>query len=185
MNIVDTPLEGCFIIEPAFYEDSRGFFMETFNQERFNKVTGLKPVFVQDNLSKSSYGVIRGLHQQLPPFAQSKLVYVLEGKVIDVAVDVRKNSPTFGQHIAVELSSENKKQLFIPKGFLHGFSVLSETVIFAYKCEGYYHKESEMGINPLDTYLNIDWKIEKGKEVLSEKDLQAITFDKLNPVELK
>ncbi len=184
MIVTETQLKGCFIIEPQVFEDSRGFFIETFNLNRFAEKTGYEPRFVQDNLSKSSYGVIRGLHQQLPPYAQAKLVYVLDGKVIDVAVDVRKNSPTFGQHIAVELSSENKRQLFIPKGFLHGFSVISETVLFAYKCEGFYNKESECGVNPLDKRLNIDWKIEKGKEILSEKDMTAISFEQLNPVEI-
>ncbi|MDR2121491.1 MAG: dTDP-4-dehydrorhamnose 3,5-epimerase [Flavobacteriaceae bacterium] len=179
MTIIETKLKGCFIVEPQVFEDSRGFFMETFNLKRFSEKTGYKPEFVQDNLSRSSYGVIRGLHQQLPPYAQSKLVYVLEGKVIDVAVDVRKDSPTFGQYVSVELSAENKKQLFIPKGFLHGFSVLSETVLFAYKCEGFYNKESEFGINPLDAALNIDWGIEKGKEILSGKDLTAASFEEL------
>ncbi|TWP23738.1 dTDP-4-dehydrorhamnose 3,5-epimerase [Apibacter muscae] len=179
MKVVETELKGCFIIEPKVYEDSRGFFMETYNLKSFQEQIGYKPEFVQDNLSKSSFGVIRGLHQQLPPFAQAKLVYVLEGKVLDVAVDVRENSETYGQHIAVELSSENKKQLFIPKGFLHGFSVLSETVIFAYKCEGFYNKESEFGINPLDETLNINWGIEKGKEILSDKDRTSISFNQL------
>ncbi|MDR3272908.1 MAG: dTDP-4-dehydrorhamnose 3,5-epimerase [Flavobacteriaceae bacterium] len=184
MTVTETKLKGCFIIEPQAFTDSRGFFMETFNVEKFKEHIGYKPDFVQDNLSKSSYGVIRGLHRQLPPHAQAKLVYVLDGKVIDVAVDIRKNSPTFGQHVAMELSSDNKKQLFIPKGFLHGFAVLSETALFAYKCEGSYHKESESGINPLDKTLNIDWKIEKGKEILSEKDLNAPSFNELKPVNL-
>lgn len=182
MLVTETKLKGCFIIEPEIFKDNRGYFMETFNLDKFTNHTGYKPNFVQDNLSVSSYGVIRGLHQQLPPFAQSKLVYVIEGKVLDVAVDVRKGSPTFGQYISVELSSENKKQLFIPKGFLHGFSVLSDKVIFAYKCEGFYHKESEYGINPLDKTLHIDWNIEKGKEIISEKDMQARAFTELIPV---
>ena len=184
MTVTETELKGCFIIEPQVFADSRGFFMETFNTKKFEEHTGYKSDFVQDNLSKSSYGVIRGLHQQLPPYAQAKLVYVLDGEVIDVAVDIRKNSPTFGQYVAVELSSDNKKQLFIPKGFLHGFAVLSETAVFAYKCEGFYHKESESGIYPLDKALNIDWKIEKGGEILSEKDLNAPSFNELIPVEL-
>jgi dTDP-4-dehydrorhamnose 3,5-epimerase len=184
MILTETKLKGCFILELQKFEDSRGFFMETFNLNKFIEKIGYKPEFVQDNLSKSSYGVIRGLHQQLPPHAQAKLVYVLSGKVLDVAVDVRKNSPTFGEYVAVELSSENNKQLFIPKGFLHGFSVLSESVLFAYKCEGFYNKESEYGINPMDKTLNIDWKIEKGKEILSEKDKTAVSFRELNPVEV-
>lgn len=184
MNVTETKLKGCFILEPQIYNDSRGYFMETFNLEKFTEKIGYKPNFVQDNLSVSTYGVIRGLHQQLPPFAQSKLVYVLEGKVLDVAVDVRRGSHTFGQFISIELSSDNKKQLFIPKGFLHGFSVLSEKVIFAYKCEGFYHKVSEYGINPLDKSLNIDWKIKKGKEIISEKDKKAISLNELNPVSL-
>lgn len=184
MIVTETKLKGCYIIEPQFFEDSRGFFMETFNREKFTKKLGYTPDFVQDNVSQSTFGVIRGLHQQLPPYSQAKLVYVLQGKVIDVAVDARKDSPTYGQYISVELSSKNKRQLFIPKGFLHGFSVLSDTVIFAYKCEGLYNKESEISVNPLDKYLNIDWEIPKGKEILSEKDLNAISFNDLKPIDL-
>lgn len=184
MILTETTLKGCYILNPQVFEDSRGFFMETFNLDTFEKRVGYKPNFVQDNVSKSSYGVIRGLHQQLPPYSQAKLVYVLQGKVIDVAVDVRKNSPTYGQYISVELSASNKKQLFIPKGFLHGFSVLSESVIFAYKCEGFYHKESEQGVNPLDKDLNIDWGIDAGDRIISEKDLNAISFKEFKPIEL-
>lgn len=184
MIVTETKLKGCYVVEPKVFEDSRGYFMETYNFKQFEKQLGYKPNFVQDNVSMSSYGVIRGLHQQLPPFTQAKLVYVLQGKVIDVAVDTRKNSPTFGQYVSVELSSKNKKQLFIPKGFLHGFSVLSETVLFAYKCEGYYNKKNEINVNPLDKGLNIDWGIENGKEILSNKDLNGISFKDFKPIEI-
>ncbi|CVK15290.1 MAG: dTDP-4-dehydrorhamnose 3,5-epimerase [Apibacter sp.] len=184
MIVNETKLKGCYILEPKVFEDSRGFFMETFNFEKFEKKVGYKPNFVQDNVSKSSYGVIRGLHQQSPPYSQAKLVYVLQGNVIDVAVDARKNSPTFGQYVSVDLSSRNRKQLFIPKGFLHGFSVISDTVIFAYKCEGFYNKESELNVNPLDKDLNIDWGIRNDDRILSEKDLNAISFKELEPIEL-
>jgi len=170
-----TNLLDCYVLKPKVFEDERGFFYESYNQNTFNEIIG-EIIFVQDNLARSNYGVLRGLHIQLPPYSQSKLLYVLEGKIIDVAVDVRKNSPTFGQSFQVELSAENKKQLFIPKGFLHGYSVLSDTALVAYKCDGFYHKESESGIHPLDKTLNINWNIPDEKIQLSEKDRNAISF---------
>lgn len=183
MEILETKLKGCFIISPRVFIDSRGFFFESYNQNVFNeKVAEIH--FVQDNLAKSQFGVVRGLHIQLPPFSQTKLVQVLEGKIIDVAVDVRKNSPTFGQSIQVELSAENKKQLFIPKGFLHGYSVISETALVSYKCDDFYHKESENGVFPLDKELNIDWKIPFQQMILSEKDQKAIPFSQFSAIEI-
>lgn len=170
MNVVKTPIEGLFIIEPQVFEDSRGYFFESYQAEKL-KNQGINEVFVQDNQSKSSYGVIRGLHYQLEPYAQTKLIRVLVGAIYDVAVDVRKGSPTYGQWFGLELSAENKKQLFVPKGFAHGFSVLSETAVAMYKCDRLYQPGSEGGIVYNDPTLNIDWKIEAGKEVLSPKDL--------------
>ncbi len=172
MNFIKTAIDGVIIVEPRIFEDDRGYFFESYNQAEFLQ-NGISNVFVQDNQSKSCYGVIRGLHCQLGQHAQAKLVRVLEGKVLDVAVDIRKNSPTFGQHIAVELSAENKRQLFIPRGFLHGFSVLSETAIFAYKCDNLYHKEAEFGIRYDDPQIAIDWKIPPEKIITSEKDRLA------------
>src|SRR5690554_1048901 len=173
MNITQTHLKGCFIIEPAVFEDERGYFFESFNERKLEEVLGYAPRFVQDNQSKSSYGVVRGLHQQLGDMAQAKLVRALEGTVLDVVVDVRPDSDTYGQSFSVELSAENKKQLFVPRGFLHGFSVLSNEAVFFYKCDNFYDKASEAGIHPLDPSLNIDWKIERSKMVLSEKDKEA------------
>jgi len=172
MNFIKTAIDGVIIVEPRIFEDDRGYFFESYNQAEFLQ-NGISNVFVQDNQSKSCYGVIRGLHCQLGQHAQAKLVRVLEGKVLDVAVDIRKNSPTFGQHIAVELSAENKRQLFIPRGFLHGFSVLSETAVFAYKCDNLYHKEAEFGIRYDDPQIAIDWKIPPEKIITSEKDRLA------------
>ena len=169
MNIIPASLPEVFIIEPRIFEDSRGYFFESWNREAFEKA-GLYYEFVQDNESLSTYGTIRGLHFQKGEHAQAKLVRVLEGVVLDVAVDLRKDSPTYGKHVAVELSAENKRQLLIPRGFAHGFSVLSETAVFAYKCDNQYCKESEGGIRYDDPQLAIDWKVEKGKELLSEKD---------------
>ena len=169
MNIIKTSIEGIVIIEPRLFKDERGYFFESFNQREFEEKV-FKTTFVQDNESKSSYGVIRGLHYQKPPFAQSKLVRVIKGAVLDVAVDIRKGSPTFGQHVAVELSEENHRQFFIPRGFAHGFSVLSEEVIFQYKCDEFYHPEAEGAIAWNDTELGIDWKIPRDKVILSEKD---------------
>ena len=165
-----TFIQDLIVFEPKVFDDNRGYFFEAYNERAFLQ-EGIETKFVQDNQSKSSYGVIRGLHYQMNPFAQSKLVRVLEGKILDVAVDIRKGSETFGKYYAVELSAENKKQLLIPPGFAHGFSVLSETAIVLYKCDAFYNKESEGGILFNDPELNIDWGIPHGKEIVSEKDL--------------
>lgn len=178
MKATETKLKGCFIIEPSVFGDSRGYFFESYNQLKFKELTGVAPLFLQDNQSSSSYGVLRGLHQQTGEFAQAKLVRVLEGKVLDVAVDVREGSETYGQYVAVELSAENKLQLFIPRGFLHGFAVLSEIATFFYKCDNLYNKESEDGVNPLDETLAIDWRIPVDKIILSDKDKVARPFNK-------
>lgn len=172
MKFIKTEIDGVIIVEPTVFEDARGYFFESYNEAEFSK-NGITNKFVQDNQSKSSYGVIRGLHCQLGEHAQAKLVRVLEGKVLDVAVDIRKNSPTFGKHVAVELSAENKRQLFIPRGFLHGFSVLSETAVFAYKCDNLYCKESEFSIRFDDKHVGIDWKIPADKILVSDKDKLA------------
>ena len=175
MPFVQCNIPGLVIVEPNVFEDSRGYFFEAYNETIF-KQNGIACNFLQDNQSKSSKGVVRGLHYQLPPFAQSKLVRVLDGVIIDVAVDIRKGSPTYGQHFALELSSENRKQLFIPAGFAHGFSVLSETAVVLYKCDALYNKESEGGIRFDDSALNIDWKINKVDALVSEKDIQLPLF---------
>lgn len=169
MNVIKTAIEGVFILEPRLFEDARGYFFESFNQREFEEKVG-KTVFVQDNESKSAYGVVRGLHIQKPPYTQSKLVRVVKGAVLDVAVDVRKGSSTFGQHVAVELTGENHRQFFIPKGFLHGFSVLSEEVVFQYKCDNFYAPASEGAVAWDDPDLGIDWRIPADKVILSEKD---------------
>ena len=172
MNFIKTEIDGVIIVEPKIFEDSRGYFFESYNEDEFIK-NGITNKFVQDKQSKSSYGVIRGLHCQLGKHAQAKLVRVLQGKVLDVAVDIRKNSKTFGKHVAVELSAENQRQLFIPRGFLHGFSVLSDTAVFAYKCDNFYHKESEFGIRYDDPEIAINWKIPAESVITSEKDRLA------------
>jgi len=174
MPFFETEFPGLIIFEPVVYNDNRGYFFESFNANVFDKqaIGG----FVQDNQSHSVYGVIRGLHYQLNPHAQSKLVRVLSGRIQDVAVDMRKGSPTHGKVFSIELSNENKKQLYIPKGFAHGFSVLSETAEVMYKCDGFYHKESEAGIVFNDVSLAIDWKIPSGKANVSEKDLVLSSF---------
>lgn len=169
MEIIKTDIEGVVIIEPRIFKDSRGYFFESFSNKEFEEKIG-KTTFVQDNESFSSYGVIRGLHFQKPPFTQAKLVRVIQGKVLDVAVDLRKESPTYGKHVAVELTGENHRQLFIPRGFAHGFSVLSEQVLFQYKCDNYYSPQSEGGILWNDPELKIDWKIPTDMIILSEKD---------------
>ena len=169
MNIIKTDIEGVVIIEPKVFGDSRGYFFESYSQRDFNSLVG-EVNFVQDNESKSCYGVIRGLHFQKPPFEQSKLVRVVKGKVLDVAVDIREGSPTFGKHVAVELSEENHRQLFIPKGFAHGFSVLSEEAVFQYKCDNFYAPEYEGAIAWNDPALGIDWRIPVDKVIISEKD---------------
>lgn len=177
MKVTETELKGCFVIEPAVFKDDRGYFFESFNAKRFNEIIGKKVAFVQDNQSYSSYGVIRAIHYQLGDFAQAKLVRVLSGRVKDVAVDLRKGSPTFGQHFSIELSAENKKQLFIPRGFGHGFSVLSESAEFFYKCDNFYNKASERGIIYNDLSLNIDWQIPLNEIKVSEKDLDLSVLE--------
>ena len=175
MEVIKTAIEGLLIIEPTVFGDSRGYFFESYNKQRFNEATGLDIDFVQDNQSKSCYGVLRGLHFQKPPYAQSKLVRCVRGKVLDVAVDIRKSSPTFGKYVAVELTEDNHRQLFIPHGFAHGFVVLSEEAIFQYKCDNFYHKESEGAIAWNDPEINIDWTIPFDDVMLSDKD-------KVNPL---
>ena len=169
MNIIETSIAGLVIIEPRIFEDSRGYFFESFSQREFDERVA-KVVFVQDNESRSTYGVMRGLHFQRPPYTQSKLVRCVRGAVLDVVVDLRKGSPTYGQHVAVEITEQNHRQVFIPKGMAHGFAVLSETAIFQYKCDEFYHPESEGGISLLDPSLGIDWRIPREKAILSDKD---------------
>ena len=169
MKIVETPIEGLFIIEPQVFGDNRGYFLETF-RESFLKEAGINTAFVQDNESRSIRGVVRGLHYQINPFAQAKLVRVVSGTVFDVAVDLRRNSPTFKKWFGLELSGENKKQLYIPRGFAHGFSVLSETAVFAYKCDAYYQQNAERGILFNDPELNINWKLSSEEMIVSGKD---------------
>jgi dTDP-4-dehydrorhamnose 3,5-epimerase len=175
MPFIKTYIQDLQVFEPKVFEDNRGYFFEAYNEEVFAS-EGIHYTFVQDNQSKSSYGVVRGLHYQLNPFAQTKLVRVLEGKIIDVAVDIRKGSPTFGKHFSIELSAENRKQLLIPHGFAHGFSVISEIAIVLYKCDQFYNKESEGGIIYNDPSLNIDWKIPAANRVVSDKDLRLPRF---------
>lgn len=184
MNFVKTSIPEVLIIEPKVFCDDRGYFFESFSQRELEKQIP-KTEFVQDNESKSEKGVLRGLHYQLPPFAQSKLVRVIEGVVLDVAVDIREGSPTFGQHVAVELSAENKKQLFIPRGFAHGFVVLSDTAIFSYKVDNYYAPQSERAIRFDDPSLNIDWRLPVDYLKLSEKDKVAPLFDKADLFDYK
>lgn len=169
MNVIETDINGVVIIEPKIFEDSRGYFFESFSQKEFDANVRLT-TFVQDNESKSSYGVMRGLHFQKPPYTQAKLVRCVKGAVLDVAVDIRKGSPTYGKHVAVELTENNHRQLFIPRGFAHGFAVLSDTAIFQYKCDWFYKPEADGGINILDESLGIDWKIPIDKAILSDKD---------------
>ena len=169
MNIIKTEIDGVVIIEPRLFKDDRGYFFESYSEKDFNaQVREIK--FVQDNESKSSYGVLRGLHFQKPPYAQSKLVRVIKGAVLDVAVDIRKGSPTFGKHVAVELAEDNHRQFFIPRGFAHGFSVLTPEVIFQYKCDNFYAPQSEGALAWDDPDLGIDWRIPSDKIILSEKD---------------
>lgn len=169
MNVIETGIEGLLILEPRIFKDARGYFFESFSQREFEEMVG--PVrFVQDNESMSTYGVMRGLHFQRPPYTQTKLVRCVSGRVLDVAVDIRLGSPTYGLHVAVELSAENHRQFFISKGFAHGFAVLSETAVFQYKCDEFYHPEADDGISILDGSLGIDWRIPTDKAILSEKD---------------
>ena len=170
INVIKIDIEGVLIIEPKVFGDARGYFLESFNAKEFSEKTGLNINFVQDNESMSSYGVMRGLHFQRPPFTQSKLVRCVKGAVLDVAVDIRKGSPTYGQHVAVELSEENHRQFFVPRGFAHGFAVLSETAVFQYKCDNFYAPQADGGISILDDSLGIDWKIPTEKALLSDKD---------------
>lgn len=180
MEIKRTEINDVLIIEPRVFKDARGYFFESFSQREFDeKVTpiiGHKIHFVQDNESMSSYGVMRGLHFQRPPFTQSKLVRCVKGAVLDVAVDIRKSSPTYGKHVAVELTEDNHRQFFVPRGFAHGFAVLSETAIFQYKCDEFYHPEADGGISITDTSLDIDWRIPVDKAILSEKDMKHSTL---------
>ncbi len=171
MEVIKTAIEGVVIIEPRIFKDARGYFFESFSQKEFNEK--VMPInFVQDNESMSSYGVMRGLHYQKMPYTQSKLVRCVKGAVLDVAVDIRKGSPTFGQHVAVELTEENHRQLFVPRGFAHGFAVLSETAIFQYKCDNFYAPQADAGIQLMDEELGIDWRIPTAEALLSEKDLK-------------
>ena len=169
MEVIKTSIEGVVIIEPRIFKDARGYFFESFSQQEFEEKVG-KVQFVQDNESMSSYGVMRGLHFQRPPYTQSKLVRCVKGGVLDIAVDIRKGSPTYGQHVAVELSEHNHRQFFIPQGFAHGFAVLSGTAVFQYKCDNFYHPEADGGISILDESLGLDWRIPTEKAILSEKD---------------
>lgn len=175
MKVIDTSIEGLKIIKPDIFRDSRGYFFESYSKKMFDDVVA-NVEFVQDNESCSSYGVIRGLHFQYPPHCQAKLVRCVKGRVLDVAVDLRKGSVTYGKHVAIELSEDNHLQFFIPHGFAHGFSVLSETAVFQYKCDDYYHPETEGGISCIDSALGIDWRIEPDKAILSEKDLKHISL---------
>ena len=170
IEVKKTDIEGVLIIEPKVFGDARGYFLESFNAKEFAEKTGLNINFVQDNESMSSYGVMRGLHFQNPPYTQSKLVRCVKGTVLDVAVDIRKGSPTYGQHVAVELTEDNHRQFFVPRGFAHGFAVLSETAVFLYKCDNFYAPQADGGISILDGSLGIDWKIPTEKALLSEKD---------------
>ncbi|PIF06523.1 MAG: dTDP-4-dehydrorhamnose 3,5-epimerase [Draconibacterium sp.] len=176
MQVKLTPIQGLLIVEPLVFDDERGYFFETYQFEKYAE-KGISTTFLQDNESKSGRGVVRGLHYQLNPYAQAKLVRVVQGSVFDVAVDLRKGSPTFGKWFGVELSGVNKKQLFIPKGFAHGFSVLSETAVFAYKCDEKYNKGAERSIQLADKKLNIDWKIPGEEWIVSEKDSMAPPFE--------
>lgn len=174
MNVVKTDIEGLLILEPRVFADARGYFFESFSQRDFDAqvapVLGHTVHFVQDNESMSSYGVVRGLHYQNPPYTQTKLVRCVLGAVLDVAVDIRRGSPTFGQHVAVELTAENHRQFLVSKGFAHGFAVLSETAVFQYKCDEFYHPEADAGIQLLDPALGIDWRIPTDQAIMSEKD---------------
>ncbi|CAG0906234.1 unnamed protein product [Cyprideis torosa] len=180
--IISEPFKDCFLLENTVFGDDRGYFMESFNKKRFHELTGLQVEFVQDNQSKSVRNVIRGLHIQRPPFCQAKLVRVLQGQVLDVAVDVREGSPTYGQSFVAELSAENNRLLFVPKGMLHGFSVLSEAAVFSYKCDDYYNKEAEDGVYPLDSDLKIDWGVNLQEAILSDKDKDAQIFADFKPI---
>lgn len=175
MEVIETEIEGVVILEPQVFGDSRGYFFESFSQRDFEKKVR-RIAFVQDNESMSSYGVMRGLHFQRPPFTQSKLVRCVKGAVLDVAVDIRKGSPTYGCHVAVELTEDNHRQLFVPRGFAHGFSVLSDKAVFQYKCDNFYAPQADGGISITDASLGIDWMIPVEKALLSEKDMKHVLF---------
>ena len=179
MNVIKTDIEGVLVIEPQVFGDERGYFFESFNAERFLAQTGVEVTFVQDNESRSKRGVLRGLHFQREPHAQAKLVRVVQGRVLDVAVDIRPKSPTFGRYVVVELSGENKRQLFIPKGLAHGYVVLEDDTVFQYKCDEYYHPESEDGIAWNDPQIGIEWGIPESEIILSEKDRVNGTIDEI------
>ena len=179
MKATETKLKGCFFIEPAVFKDTRGYFFESFNQNKFNELIGKDINFVQDNESFSSKGVLRGLHFQTGKYAQAKLVRVVKGTVLDVVVDMRKNSPTFSKYFSIELSEDNKRQLFVPRGFAHGFIVLSDTAIFSYKCDNFYDKASEQGLRYDDPTLGIDWKLPSNEFIVSEKDLVLPTLSNI------
>lgn len=176
MKLTTTDIEGIVILEPQVFNDERGYFFEAFNEARFAELVGINTRFVQDNESRSKEGVVRGLHFQLPPYAQSKLVRVVRGAVLDVAVDIRRGSPTYGRYVAVELSEENRRQLFIPRGFAHGFSVLRGDAVLEYKCDNLYSRESEGAIRWDDPTLAIDWRIDPASVIVSEKDRQSKPF---------
>ncbi|MEP3837389.1 MAG: dTDP-4-dehydrorhamnose 3,5-epimerase [Algibacter sp.] len=179
MKVEETYLKGCFVITPKVFKDERGYFLETFNEKVFSKETGIQTNFVQDNLSKSSKGVLRGLHFQKGASAQAKLVQVIVGSVLDVCVDIRKDSPTFGKHFSIQLDGLNKKQLYVPRGFAHGFIVLENDTIFSYKCDNYYNKASESGIIFNDKTIGIDWGVPEEEIIVSEKDKNLVTFKNL------
>ena len=170
MQVIKTPLDGVLIIEPRIFKDARGYFFESYNKKTFDEAIGRKVDFVQDNESMSSRGVMRGLHFQRPPYTQAKLVRCVRGRVLDVAVDLRKGSPTYGRHVAVELSEDNHRQFFVPRGFAHGFAVLSDVAVFQYKCDNYYAPESDGGLSIADESLGIDWQLDPSEALLSDKD---------------
>ena len=176
MKFTIQSISGVILIEPTLYGDNRGYFIETHRQDLLEEAIGYKVNFVQDNESKSSKGVLRGLHYQIPPYAQAKLIRVNEGSVLDIVVDIRKSSPTYGQHVAIELTAENKHQIFIPHGFAHGFIVLSDSATFAYKVDNYYNKNLERGISFKDKYLNIDWGVDENEITISDKDKKLTDF---------
>ncbi|KFC21256.1 dTDP-4-dehydrorhamnose 3,5-epimerase [Epilithonimonas lactis] len=180
MKLKETPLKDCYIVEPTIYDDDRGYFFEKYNERRFEELTGFNGHFVQDNVSRSTYGVLRGLHLQKGEHAQAKLVSCLEGSVYDVALDLRKESPTFGKWFGIELTGENKLQLYVPRGFAHGFVVLSENATFTYKCDNFYNKQSEGSVLWNDPDLNIDWQLPADDVVLSDKDRIGPTFKEEN-----
>jgi dTDP-4-dehydrorhamnose 3,5-epimerase len=180
IEVKKTDIEGVLIIEPKVFGDARGYFLESFNAKEFAEKTGLNINFVQDNESMSSYGVMRGLHFQRPPYTQSKLVRCVKGAVLDVAVDIRKGSPTYGQHVAVELTEDNHRQFFVPRGFAHGFAVLSEIAVFQYKCDNFYAPQADGGISILDDCLGIDWRIPTDRALLSDKDTKHALLKDFN-----